>query len=143
MLALILGFITGLAGPISNVVSKITDLKQAQVQASTDQEKMKIDAEIAEAHDRKAALIAEAGQRVAGIMNASVRMVLTIGPAALLVKLMLWDKVIGSFYGCTQTIMPTGCHVFKTDPLDTNQWAVITAVIGFYFLYNMAARFRR
>lgn len=130
----ILGLLTGLAGPIANVVAKISDLKIAQVQASTDQEKMKIDAQINEAHDRMSVLVAEAGSRV----NATMRFLLALGPMIFLNKIFIFDKVIGSFTGHGK-----GGDIWSTDPLDSNLWAVVTAVLSFYFLYDMAASWRK
>lgn len=134
MLAIILGFITGLAGPISSVIAKISDLKIAKVQASTDQERLHIEAQIAEAHDRMAVLTAEAGSRINGIM----RFLLALGPMLFLNKIFIFDKVIGSFMGQSK-----GGSIWNTDVLDSNLWAVVTAVLSFYFLYDMAASWRK
>lgn len=133
----IIGIITGLAGPIANVIAKISDLKIAQVQASTDQEKMKIDAQINEAHDRMMVLQAEAGSR----LNAIIRGLLAVGPMIFLWKIFVWDKVIGSFMG--HSCFHGECSVFNTDALDSNLWAVVTVVLSFYFLYDMAASWRK
>lgn len=145
MLALILGFITGLAGPIAAIAGKITDLKLAQTEARTNIERAKIDADIEAAHDRKAVLVAEAGQRIASTLNASMRFCLALGPMLILLKFYAWDKVVGSFSGCAgrDASFDVACKTFRTDPLDANQWAVITAVIAFYFLYDLTARFKR
>ena len=128
----ILGLITGLAGPIRDIASKIADLKIAQVQASTDQEKARIQGEIEEARGRQAVLSAEAGSRI----NAIIRGAIAFGPMIYLTKIFVWDKVIGSFVGYTK-------NAFQTDPLDDNLWKVVVAVIAFYFVYDIAARFRR
>src|SRR5437868_3595020 len=96
----ILGLLTGLAGPLVNLAGRITDLQIAKVGASTDKEKALIDQQIEEAHDRKAILIAEAGNRVAGAINASVRLFLALPSGIILWKLLVWDKVLGSFKGC-------------------------------------------
>ncbi len=135
MLSIILGFVTGLAGPISNIAGKIVDLKSAKLIASNDLEKKQIDAQIEEAHDRKAILIAEAGDRLATMMNVGVRTAIGGSVAALLGKIFVWDKVVGSLYHCTDC--------FRTDPLDTNLWWVVFAVIGFYFAYDIAARLKK
>lgn len=129
----ILGIITGLAGPIKDVINKISDLKIAQVQASTDQEKMRIGAQIEESHDRMRVLQAEAGSRINGIM----RFLLALGPMLFLNKIFIFDKVIGSFFGHAKD-----GSMWNTDALDSNLWAVVTAVLSFYFLYDMAASWR-
>jgi hypothetical protein len=134
MFLTILGFITGLAGPIRDIAGKIADLKIAQVQASTDQDRVRVQAEIDEARARQAVLTAEAGSR----LNAIIRGGLAFGPCVYLLKVFVWDKVLGSFLGHAK-----GGSMFVTDPLDNNLWKVVVAVIAFYFVYDMAARFRR
>jgi hypothetical protein len=137
MLAIILGFLTGLAGPISTLVGKVADLKTEQLKASTDKEKAQIQQEIEEVHDKKAVLVAEAGNRIAAAINASIRLALAIGPMLYILKYYAWDKVIGSWYGCSGNF-PTKtmeqCATFSTDPLSLQMAGVMTAVIGFYFL---------
>lgn len=141
MLSIILGFITGLAGPIASVVGKISDLQIAKVNAASNVEKAHIDAQIEEAHDRKAVLIAEAGNRIAGLINSATRLALAIGPISVLLKIFLWDKVIGSFVGCGGNAgHSVACATYSTDPLDQNLWWVIMAVCGFYLLYDISAR---
>lgn len=138
MLSLILGFITGLAGPIAEVINRITALKEAKVKAESDKELSKINAELEQVHDRKAVLVAEAGNRVAGIFNAITRgSVMWLFALPILIKF-AYDKVMGSFAGCGtngpfEGIADT-CYMYSTDKLDPNMWWVIIAVIGFYFL---------
>lgn len=127
MLFTILGALTGLAGPISSVLNKIQDKQIALAQAQTDDERNKINAEIEELHDKRAVLIAEAGSRI----NAIIRAMMAFPTVILLWKIEVYDKALGQW---------TGGH---TDPLGDNLWKVITAVIAFYFLYDMTARFRR
>lgn len=134
MLSIILGFITGLAGPISNVVSKISDLQIAKVTAATDQERIHIDAQIAESHDRMSVLVAEAGSRI----NATMRFLLALGPMVILNKIFIFDKVLGSLLGHSKD-----GSMFTTDALDSNLWGVVVAVISFYFVYDLAAGWRR
>lgn len=130
----IIGIITGLAGPIATVVGKITDLQLARVQATTDQERMHIDAQISESHDRLMVLQAEAGSRI----NAVMRFLLALGPMVFLMKVFIFDKVVGSFMGQAR-----GGSIWVTDPLDSNLWAVVTAVLAFYFMYDIAASWRK
>lgn len=149
MLSLILGFVTGLAGPISAVVNKLADLKMKQAETASNTEKMKIDQQIAEAEGRKSVLIAEAGQRVAGTINASIRAAMALTTVAVLWKLIVWDKIFGSLYGCAgDAAKELGsvreyCQTFLTDPMDTNQWMFIAAVTAFYFAYDIFARSRK
>lgn len=127
MLFTIIGALTGLAGPISTILGKIEDRKIALAQAQTDDERNKINAEIEELHDKRAVLIAEAGSR----LNAIIRALMAFPTVILLWKLEVYDKAFGDW---------THGH---TDPLGDDLWKVITAVIAFYFLYDITARFRR
>lgn len=145
MLFSILGAISGLGGLISSITGQIRDYQVAKAKADTDKEKMKYDQQIQEAQARKAVLVAEAGNRVAGAINASARFTLAMSAAILLMKITVWDKVIGSLRGCAgdgAANLPD-CIIYRTDPLDSNVWWFLIAVIGFYFLYDIAARSRR
>ena len=136
LLGLILPFLTGLAGPASNLINNITELKKMRAKAESDKELREIDQLIQEAHDRKAVLVAEAGNRIAGLLNASMRIVLAIPAAAILWKL-AYDKIGGSYFGC-RGVIPRGmtnfCKQFGTDSLGSELAFLITAVIGFFFL---------
>jgi hypothetical protein len=74
-----------------------------------------------------------------------MRMALAMGPALVLLKLFAWDKVVGSFYGCTGDVARhmTDCTTFRTDALDEHQWLVIAAVVAFYFAYDITSRLKR
>lgn len=67
---------------------------------------------------------AESGSRI----NAFMRAFIAIGPALYLFKIFAIDKVI-----CP----PLGLAC-RTDPLSPELWQVVTAVVGFYFLYEGA-----
>lgn len=136
----VLTFLTGLSGTVGKVSDNIKELEVKKVEASSNKEKALIDAQIAEAHDRKDVLVAEAGNRVATMLNGTMRFAIAVGPAALIFKIFLWDKVLGSLYGCRAQVMAQYCDRFGTDKLDTNLWAVVTAIIAFYFMYDIAKR---
>jgi hypothetical protein len=51
-------------------------------------------------------------------------------------KLYLWDKVIGSFVGCSQAAAGT-CGMFTTDPFDDNAWKIFGMVMAFYFVSEL------
>lgn len=122
----ILGALTGLAGPLAQVAKQIAALQTAKINAAADEERAKIDASLQEAHDRRAVLIAEAGSR----LNAIMRGLLAMPTVILLWKIEIWDKAFGSL---------THGH---TDSLGPDLWWVVTAVIAFYFGYDIAARWR-
>lgn len=134
----ILTFLTGLSGTVGKVSDNIKDLQIAKQTAASDKERNLINAQIEEAHDRKDAIVAEAGSRI----NAIVRLAIAIGPGLVLFKLFAYDKVLGAFVGCSGPSARglEGCGTFVTDPLDAYQWGVITAVVAFYFLYDMGKR---
>jgi hypothetical protein len=135
MLALILGFITGLAGPLAQVANNITDLNKMKVQAQNNTELAQINSQLEAVHDRRATLIAEAGSRVSSVINASARLLLALGPIVILNKILVWDKAWGSLKGCVgdTSHMPL-CKIYNTDALDPNLWWVVMATVGFYFL---------
>lgn len=138
MLASILGLVTGLAGPMVTLGSKLADLKTAQLNAKNSTEKAEIERQIEETHDKKAVLVAEAWNRIGAMFNAGTRMFLAIPAGIVLWKLLVWDKVIGSFKGCATPGMSklTDCYPHRTDALDPNMWWVVLGVVGFYFLMS-------
>lgn len=141
MFATILAFITGLAGPLSTIASKIIDLQEAKINATSAEKKDKITQQIEESHDRRSEIIAQAGDRLATIVTNVARFALTIPTVIVLNKLMVWDKVVGSIEGCSgNSIYPSpefSCYMFNTDPLSTNEWFAIGAVLAFFFSYDI------
>jgi hypothetical protein len=135
----ILGFLTGLAGPISTIVGKLADTKMALAKVQSDEERNKLLAAIEEMHAQQAVLVAEAGSR----LNAIIRGLMAVPVMIVLWKLLAWDKVVGSFVGCSGITKAGTCGIFLTDPLGDDLWKVVAAVIAFYFLYDIAARFRK
>lgn len=135
MFTSIIGLITGLGGPLLSLGNNIVELQKQKSDAKTQVAKAEIDAQVEALHDRRAVLIAEAGNRLANALNASMRFLLALGPLLVLSKILIWDKVVGSFKGCAgPAARPIDCATFRTDMLDTNLWWVITAVIAFYFI---------
>lgn len=131
----------GLLPQIVGLGNSITELFKQKEKSKSDKELKQIDAEIESIRDKRAVLIAEAGHSVSATLNSGIRLFLALPAAFILWKLMVWDKIGSSFAGCVkQFSTQPGCEVFYTDPLDVNQWAVITAVIGFYFLYDIFKR---
>jgi hypothetical protein len=122
-----IGLLLGLIDPISRIAGKIADAKTAQANAQTDREKIAADERVKALEARKSVMMAEAGGRV----NQFMRAAMALGPMLYLNKIFIWDKVLGGLTGG------------RTDPIDANLWNVIIAVVGFYFLYDIAARLRR
>lgn len=123
----ILSFLTGLAGPLSAIFGKIEDTRVALAKATNAEDKAKLTAAMDELHARQAILTAEIGSRLVAI----VRVLLALPVVILLWKLFVYDKALGQW---------THGH---TDPLGDDLWKVVTGVIAFYFLYDIAALFRK
>lgn len=124
--------ISGAFGTVNNITNAIANEKLAVITATTQKEQIAAQERVKTLEARRDVLIAEAG---GSKINLIVRAVLASGPAGVLLKLFIWDKVIGSLAGCSQAPKGT-CGIFTTDPLDENMWRVIMIVIGFYFLYE-------
>jgi hypothetical protein len=129
------GLITGMFGTINGVTKALSDAKIAQIKATTQEEKIAADERVFTLQARRDTMVAEAasGSR----LNLIMRSVIATGPAAVLLKIFLWDKVIGSFAGCSNAPKGT-CGIFVTDPLDANLWQVVSIVLGFYFLTEIS-----
>lgn len=125
------GLISGAFGTINGITKALSDAKIAAINATTAQEKIIADERVFTLQARRDVMIAEAGS--GSRLNLIIRSVLAIGPASVILKLFLWDKVIGSLVGCSQAVKGT-CGIFTTDTLDANMWTVITVVLGFYFV---------
>lgn len=123
----IFSLLTGLAGPLSTILKSIEDTKVALAKAGNAEEKAKLSAEMDELHARQAAVTGQIGARLIAIMRALLALPVVI----LLWKLLVFDKALGQW---------THGH---TDPLGPDLWKVIIAVIAFYFLYDITARFRQ
>jgi phosphatidylglycerophosphatase A len=122
-----LGLLSGLLGilpTISNTINSITNAianeKVAQINATTDEEKAVIDERIKTLEAKRDVLVAEIGHSNVDLW---IRILLSVGPATYLTKIFIWDEVLG--WGSTPDV-------------SNNLWQVITAVIGFYFLYSGA-----
>lgn len=140
MLSLILGFITGLVGPIMNLVGQITDLKKAKIVADSDIQKKQIDASIFELEDKKSVIVAMAGTRIGAFCFAIPQFILGISISTYVAKLLLWDKVVGSFQGCTKGApnnLLSECLIYNTDGLDANLWWIVLAGVGLYFVRKL------
>lgn len=137
----LLGLIPGLFNTINGVTSAISNERLRLIDAKTDQQRIAVQERITSLQAKRDVLVAESGR---SSINAGVRASIGIFVALILGKLLFWDKVIGSWAGCSGSYGALeACRIYRTDPLDANQWAVITAVIGFYFLYEGAVNTAR
>lgn len=133
ILTAIPGLLSGLFGTLNHITDAIANEKINARNAQTEDERIAANERIKTLETKRDVLIAEAGVSRANIW---VRMVLALPVAVVLFKLMVWDKVVGSFVGCSGRTLPGTCGTFLTDPLDDNQWRIIFIVVGFYFLYE-------
>lgn len=118
-----LSFLLGLVDPITKITGQITQVKLERAKAETDQERIHADERIKGLEARRAVLVAESGgSKINAIMRAAIAMPVAI----VLWKIFVWDKAFGQW--------TSG----RTDALSPELWQVITAVIGFYFLYEGA-----
>lgn len=117
MLGAIIGGAFTLAGRLAGAY-------EAKAKATTDREKIAADVKIKRLEAIQAVQVAEAGNRVNTIMRAA----LALGPTLYLLKIFVWDKVLG---------------LGRTDPLTPELWSIVTAVVGFYFLYEAGTTIAR
>ena len=123
--------ISGAFGTINGITKALSDAKIAAINATTQQEQIHATERVNTLQARRDVLIAEAGSgsRINLVMRSCFAAVALIVVA----KLYVWDKVIGSFVGCSQAIKGT-CGAFTTDTIDENGWKLIGMVMGFYFV---------
>jgi len=106
-----------------------------EIQVSTVVEKS-IELDKREAELNTATVVAEQGNWV----TRSVRPLMATPFIIFLFKVVVWDKVIGSFVGCSGTVEAGTCRTFLTDPLDPKMWGVFMAVVIAYMGGRTAER---
>ena len=119
-----LSIILGLVNPLGTIAGKIADAYAARQQAQTDTERIHADERIKTLEARRDVLIAESGSRLNTFIRAGFALPFVLYNA----KLVLWDKVLG---------------LGATDGLSPELFQIELACIGFYFLYDITARFKR
>lgn len=117
-------FLLGLIDPISRIAGKIADVKVAQANATTDQERIKAEERGKALNARMTVMVAESGSRINSFIRAGFALPFVIYNA----KLVLWDKVLA---------------MGRTDGLSPELFQIELACIGFYFLYDITARLKR
>ena len=141
MISFLLGLIPGAFSTINGITNAISNERIRKIDAVTDQERIRADERIKSLEAKRSVLVAESGF---SRTNAFIRAALAVPVVVVLGKLYIWDKVVGSFSGCSGAFGSAyECITFRTDPLDTNQWGIIVAVTGFYFLYEGAVNVTR
>lgn len=121
----------------NNVTNAIRDLQLSKIKAQTDKEKAQIQERIDQLQAIAAVQSIEAKESK---INAIARFTLFGLPAGVAIwKLVVWDKVIGSYTGCAGKFAELHldqCKTFRTDNFDPNMWWVILAAAGFYLITN-------
>ena len=138
----LLGLLPKAFNTVDNITNAISNERIRQIDAKTEQDKIRAQERINSLQAKRDVLVAEsAGSR----FNSFVRGGIGTSVGILIAKFLVWDKVIGSFWGCAGKGAGDRleCMTFRTDILDSNQWAIVTAVIGFYFLYEGAVNVTR
>jgi len=118
------GLLLGLIDPVSRIVGKIADARAEAAKAATDQERIHAEERAKVLEARRDVLVAEAGGR----LNSTMRACFAAPFALYNAKLVIWDKMMA---------------LGSTDGLSPELYHVEMACIGFYFLYEAAARLKR
>jgi cadmium resistance protein CadD (predicted permease) len=140
-LASLPGILSGLFGTLNGITAAISNEKINAQNAATEQERIHAQERVNTLQARRDLMIAESAH---SNLNIIVRSFIGGAVAIVLVKLLVWDKVVGSLVGCAgKAGAALRCATFNTDPLDDNQWKVISVVVGFYFLYEASTAVSR
>lgn len=122
MLAALLAFLAKIG--IGTIATKLAAAYEARGNAATDREKIAAGERIKTLEARRDVLVAEAGSPLNAFIRAGFALPFVIYNA----KLVIWDKVLG---------------LGATDGLSPELFQIELAAIGFYFLYDVAARLKR
>ena len=125
MLSFILGLIPGLFNTVNGITNAISNERLKLIDAKTDQQKIASQERITSLQAKRDVMISESGSSK---VNAIIRSMIAIGPAAYWFKIFMIDKVLG---------------LGHTDALSPELQVVGTAVLGFYFLYEGAVNVTR
>lgn len=134
LLTSIPSLLTGIFTTVSTVSTNLANEKIALMNATTDRERIQINERIDALQQTKAVLVADAAKSKTDMY---VRAVAASGPVALVTKIFLWDKVLGSLAGCVGKDTPVSCNIFTTDAVTTEQWVLVGVVYGFFFVHSM------
>ena len=113
--------------PIAKITDKIIDLKVKHADAKTEQERIAAGERVSALEAKRDVLVAESGRPI----NQWTRTALTIPVIVILWKVFIGDKALGQW---------TNWH---TDALSPELWYVVMIILGFYFLDNTLARWKR
>jgi hypothetical protein len=125
MLSLLGLILPGLFQTINSITNAIANEKIALLKAQTEEDKVASQERINTLEAKRAALLADSQH---SSLDMWIRAGLSIGPATYITKIFLWDKVL---------------KMGVTDPVTSDQWQVLMAVVGFYFVYSGAVSVAR
>lgn len=112
-------FISGLFGSINNITSAIANERIAAITATTDAERIHSQERVSQLQSQRDVLIADAAHSK---LDLYIRSLIAIGPAMYILKIFLWDKVLGAWTNG------------MTDRIDANLWQTVMIILGFYFV---------
>ena len=124
----LLQLIPGLFTTVNGITNAIANERLKLIDAKTDQAKIAAQERITSLQAKRDVLVAESG---GSRINAFIRGSIGASVSILLAKLFVYDKALGQWtHGSVES-------------LDPNLWNIVTAVIGFYFLYEGAVNVTR
>lgn len=130
-----LGLLPKVLDTVQTVTNAIRDEKIVQINAKTDQERIASQERTVQLEARRDVLISEGTNPASAKINACTRLLAASSGILIVMKLLIWDKVVGSFMGCAaKPASVIGCATFNTDPLGADMWGLIMIIFGFYFL---------
>lgn len=131
--------ISGLFSTVNGITQAISNEKIALINATTEREKIEINERITSLSAQRDVLVADSAK---SSVDMWMRVFAAVGPVSYITKVFLWDKVIGSFAGCSGHTAPGTCEIFTTDPVTADQWYVVLIVLGFYFVHSTVGLFK-
>lgn len=114
--------------PLTKIAKDIADARVALANATTEQERIKAEERVRRLEQQRGVLEAEAKENVK--VNAYTRTFLAAPVGFFLWKVLIYDKALGQWTGG------------KTDPLSPELWLIVGGIVGFYFLNDLASKWR-
>lgn len=128
----LLNLVTG--GALKSIFSEIGEWQRRKLEAENNAARIEADKQIANLEARAAVLKAEAQSRI----NQWTRTFMAAGPGLYIFSYFAIDKVLCVKFRLASVLWDGACRVDEiTDP---TMKAVMGAVVGFYFLYDIFAR---
>lgn len=123
------GFFSSISSTITAITGEISNAQIAQINATSDVEKAQYAAKVDQLQAQRDVLISNSQSKI-GLIDEGIRLALAIPLIAYVWKLVLYDKVIGSWPN------------YSTDGLGTLEASVLAAILGYLFLYSAIKMFK-